>query len=754
LGLGLAFGLIPALALAALLGTLDRRHSVPAPPPRGGPVLLKGWIDSAPERAGSGWRASLEVEDVLRGDSLGAASDWRRVRLRVRARVALPPYGSLCVWHGRVRPARPPRNFDAYDERGELRAVGAAGVLEVESVRILPGARGPAWRREAIEPLRTRLAASLRATLAPAQAGLLGALVLGTREGVDPRTADAWRGLGISHILSISGMHVGLVATALLAVAGTPRRRKGILVLLGGVWLYSALGGLGPTLLRSSLMATWAALALYLGRGRQPLAALGLASLGLLWSGPERRYDVGLQLSCLSTAGLLVWSGPLARLAERLSQHGGKGRALAWLVASGGIGIAAQAATLPLVVWHFGQISWCSPLANLLFVPLTDIALGLGLAGSPLALLSGTLARPLWLVSGGLLYAAEHLSQFVTGSVETRVLLESSLACCVAAAIFAAAILAGGLAHSRGRRRSLAGCLGCAALACGFIAWRSARPALPAWRLEALDVGQGDALVLTLGTATWLVDTGDAQPADKGARVVVPHLQRLGVRRLRGVVLTHPHRDHCGGAGAVLRAVAVDTLYLAAASRTDTLYQSIRAAAPGVPVRFLATGSRLELGPGYEARVLWPDSTDVLRSGPNGCSVVLWARGERFPDLLAMGDLETDGEARLLETWRAALVAAAPDLLVLKAGHHGSRTSSTPALLDAADPELALVSVGVHNRYGHPSARTLAALAAHGCTVLRTDRGGAVRLCLRGTMLWLERPGERARSALAPERPG
>jgi competence protein ComEC len=539
-------------------------------------------------------------------------------------------------------------------------------------------------------------------------------------------------------------MHIGLVAGALLVVCGSPYRRRGLLGLLTGMWIYAALGGLGPTVLRSCAMATWGALGLHLGRLRQPLRGLGLASLLLVLQAPERRHDLGLQLSCLSTAGLLVWAPPLARLALRLAARGWIGRLAAWTLCSGGIGLAAQAATLPLTLHHFGVLAWISPLANLVFVPLTDAALVLALLGAPLVLASETLGRPLLLLAGGLLALGDWIGAAVTSGLETRVFLPASPAAVAAAALLGAAVLGLGLAVAARHRGRTRACGLTALAATAALAWCAVRPERPTWQLEALDVGQGDALVLQVGAETWVVDAGDARPADQGARVLVPHLRRAGVHRLRGLVLTHPHRDHIGGALSVARAVPIDTLYAAAASRADPAYAALRAAVPAVPWRMLRRGARLALGPAYEAVVLWPESTDVLGSGANGCSLVLWATGSRGPDLLLQGDLEADGEARLGTAWGAQLAAAAPRFAILKAGHHGSDTSSTPAFLGLVQPEVAVLSVGAHNRYGHPGRRALATFAAQGCSVLRTDRGGAVRLRRRGTALWLERPGARA----------
>jgi competence protein ComEC len=471
-----------------------------------------------------------------------------------------------------------------------------------------------------------------------------------------------------------------------------------------------------------------------------------VASIALVGTAPERRYDLGLQLSCLATAGLLAAAPLAARAGTALASRGVAGRLAAWVVASAAIGLAAQAATLPLQLQIFGAVSWCAPLANLVLVPLTDAALVLALVGAPLALVWAALGRPLLLVAGGLVHATCEIAALTTRAAEMRLFPRVDALSVGCAWVLALAVLsAAASAIRRGARATRL--LGALALSSAVVlVVVCVRPSAPDWRLEALDVGQGDALLLTVDRAAWLVDTGDARPVDSGARVVVPQLRRSGIHRLRGLVLTHPHRDHCGGAASVLAALPVDTLYVARVSAADTAYARLRAAYPHVAVRELARGDVLQLAERYRAAVLWPDSADVLESGPNDCSIVLWAHGSQHPDVLLTGDLQADGEARLLEFAAGELAELGTSMLVLKAGHHGSDTSSTPEFLSAVQPDLALVCVGARNRYGHPGRRALADLARERCRVLRTDRGGAIRVVQRGAQLWVERPAERARS--------
>jgi competence protein ComEC len=738
-------GHVPAIALAMALGRLD--VAPPAPPLAAARAASAvGWIASAPERDGRGGVWCWFAVDAFAGPESAA---WRRRRLRLHAATPLSAYGTRIAVAGRIRPAAGPRNFGAADARAWLHAAGASAEFDAAAWRRIPGRAGPAWRRELLEPARARLQAAIESVLAPAAAGLLSALVLGRRDGIDPALAAAWSALGLTHVLSISGMHVALVAAALVAIAGAPCRGRGLVAFVSGLWAYAALGGLGPTVLRAALMATWAACALYAGRARTPLVALAVASMILVLDAPERRQDLGLQLSCLSTAGLLCWAPVLARLAARGAARGGVVRWAAAAGAAAGIGLAAQAATLPLVVWRFGVVPWIAPIANLVAVPASDVALVLALVGAPVSLVCESLGRPLLVAAGALVHGLTWASVAAVTRGETRWFVPADVTTVAGAAVFAATACACGLAASAGRVRCarVLAALGGVALALFVVAclW----PRAPAWQVEALDVGQGDALLVRVGRSAWLVDTGDARPVDRGARVVLPHLRRSGVRRLRGLVLTHPHRDHCGGAAAVLAGIAVDTVYVARASWEDSLYAGLRRIQPQVAWRALARGDTLSLAPGYRAAVLWPWPRDTIESGANDCSLVLWARGTPYPDLWLMGDLETAGEVQLVAA-DASVASGAPHFALLKAGHHGSDTSSTPAFVDALRPEVALISVGAGNRYRHPGRRALATLAARGCTVVRTDQGGAVRIVQRGATLWLERPASRRLALAAP----
>jgi competence protein ComEC len=288
----------------------------------------------------------------------------------------------------------------------------------------------------------------------------------------------------------------------------------------------------------------------------------------------------------------------------------------------------------------------------------------------------------------------------------------------------------------RGRARSRV--LVAGALA-GIVAWPGllALQSLGTVELLVVDVGQGDAIALRTPRGRWvLVDAGPAWEGDPGASPVVRSLRRRGVRRLEALILTHPDLDHVGGAPAVLAAFPVGEILDPGEPAGKSAYVAVLEAASrlGIPWRQARAGD-LRSWDGLDLRVLHPGSGPAaLAEGDtdsNDASVVLAVAFGSFEALLT-GDAPTSVE-------RALLAGVSRELEVLKVGHHGSLTSTDPALLAHAHPALALVSVGRRNRYGHPAPDVLERLAAAGASVRRTDEEGTLSVLGREDGTWLVR---------------
>ncbi|MFO7544850.1 MAG: DNA internalization-related competence protein ComEC/Rec2 [Trueperaceae bacterium] len=650
------------------------------------------------------------------------------------------PTGEV-TFEGVVEPAAGKRNPGGFDYAAYLRRRGVSGQLFVE--RVVTAGSGVR--------LRERLLAGVRRGLPEQTAALMAAMTLGERGDLGA-LRERFAAAGLAHVLALSGLHVGVLLAAIgRALAPLGRRRYPALMLVTVGFV--ALVGPSPSVMRAATMALAVLVGLAFGSGRvEPWTALALAATVGLLHAPQMLFDASFQLSYLAVAGMLVFLPPWAArfsaagLAPSPSRRQ-EGRPPFWprvrhaAVVGGAASVAAQLPSLSLVAGSFGAVPVFSAVVNVVAVPLAGLLVPMGF----LAGVAGLVALPLasW-VNRATAVTAEAL--LAVAAIGERL---PSLAwgevgwlghACWGATVVALAAWAHGLLRAR---HALT-----VALVAGATTW-----AVPArWAppdIWYLDVGQGDAVLLRLpGGGRVLIDGGGTpfSDYDVGARVVLPALRALGVHRLDLVVATHPDADHVEGLLPVLEHLPVGMLVTGPAAPGVRLDEQLRALAQarGVPVHQALRGERIHVGKRAGRRgELQGDRREGLREGrwasdavlevvnpgadaaarvvsaPNETSValVLWLEGS--PRTVFLGDLGIDTETRL----------AVPPLDVLMVGHHGSRGSTSEALVRAVGPRLAVVSVG-RNRYGHPHPTVIERLAAHGAKVLTTLEHGAVRVGL------------------------
>lgn len=724
-----------------------------------GALLLAGRMALAPPDAGDPAPPVGDGPWSMLVEAVGSPRDGRQVATLsilsgrpdlpvTRLAASLPRYppiepGDVVTVEGRTR-ERPDSPYGRYLERS-----GAWGTLLADRMEVVPGPDGPArlerWRRAAGEAL-TRV-------LPEPEAGLAAGILIGLRDRVDRDVAAAFTTAGVSHVVAISGWNIAIVAAAIGAVAGRLGRRRRAVVTGLAVVGYIAFAGASPSVLRAGAMAGVVLLARESGRSGRAAAALGWAAVLLLIADPGLVSDAGFQLSTLATAGLIAWATPTAERLHRLT----RGHLPGWLTESLGVSLAAQLATLPIVLASFGRIALIAPGINLLVVPLVAPAMAAGIVamagglllglGAPSAL-GAALAVPAWVSLRLMISIVDAAAAVPFASVEVEPSVGTLLALSLAATIVAVARQRAGHPPGRGRQAASAGgavaprprtsarvppgaptrvrriatIAVVAALVCtGAIA--ATRPPGVA-RLSVLDVGQGDAILLEGSRGGRLLVDGGPDPD----RLLVELDRRLPPwdRRIDVVILSHPHEDHVAGLALLLRRYRVGRVLEPGMRGPGPGYSAwlTALAGDGATTRgLIAAGDRLQVDDvGLEAR--WPIRGTVPADPPdsgtgiNNVSVVLLGTvGERR--FLLTGDVEKDVDPSLL-------AAGLPRVDVLKVAHHGSRTATTDAFLAAVQPRVAIASAGADNPYGHPARATVDRLIATGARVYRTDVDGSV----------------------------
>ncbi len=575
--------------------------------------------------------------------------------------------------------------------------------------------------------MRAALARPIELLVPGSDGAILLGIVLGERAGIPRELSRAFAASGTTHLLAISGFNMTLVAGALaLALRGRVGPVANGALSVAAIAAYSALVGSGPSVLRAALMSCVAALGVASGRRAATANALCAAVTLMLLGDPRAVDDVGLQLSALATAGLVLWQPEIAARLRVLPPP-----------LRGGISttLAATLPTLPVIAGAFGRVSLVSPLANLVCVPLFPLLMLAGAATSLAGAVSLDLARPVALVAwASALALRTAVEAFAALPLASLSLPDGPLTGILIGALEIAAF---GVVPRLARRNTLdlsrlrglvAGPLVPARLAAivlgialtpvaAAVAWPAAHQGA---RVIALDVGQGDAYLVELDDALLLIDGGPdpARLIDELAATLPPWRHRIDV-----VALTHAHTDHGAGLVALFDryevGLAIEPAGLNPSILTDLWAQATAKAA--VERRAVRSGDRISLGAASIA-VLAPDP-DLLVDTPD---LVLRVASGAFSALF-LGDAVEDAQLRLLER---------PDSLrarVYVPPHHGAATPYARALRHAAAPEVALISVGAGNRYGHPTPQTLEALA--GVPVYRTDHDGTVEISLDGARL-------------------
>jgi competence protein ComEC len=759
------------------------------------PLRWRGILRADPLRLPWGVRYDIDLEQVQTTGEWHAVHGGFRASYFFDARVPGNPKPVRAGQRVEVLArARLIRNFGdpgAFDYRGAMQQQGIDLTATLRNPALMQELNGPAPRlSHYMARLRGRLLDDLDVILSPKEdrVAIARAMLLGDRSFLDSQEAESFRETGSFHVLVVAGLHVGFFA-ALFFWAGKklhlPTAAR-VLVTIAALCFYMAIIEDRPPIIRAALMAIIYLLALTLYRRVALVNVVSMAAIAILLFRPSEIAQASFQLSFFAAGIIAAVAQPLLeRTAEpyyRALQHlgdvtrdgsyapkatelrldlrslSGRMRSLLpsrlagyadqivvfpcrvglrlWELAV--LSIALQIGMLPLLARDFHRVSFIAPVANIPAVLLTGVIVPFGFV----SLAASAMWRGLGIVLGhvlslliGLLAASTHwFALLPSSSIRVPSPPTALLAC------FLAAVLALSAAILMSQRWG-AGIASGFVLACAALIILYPFPArFEHGRLEitVLDVGQGDSIFVAFPDGhTMLVDAGGLPGAnyihgmrpglDVGEDVVSPFLWSRGLKRIDTLVMTHPHEDHLGGMPAVLRNFRVGELWVGRDEDTPG-YQKVLAEAKArkTPVVHRFRGDHFERG-GTRVSVLWPDSSDPARA-LNDDSLVL--RLEDGADsFLLTGDIERAVERRILANGDE--IASS----FLKVPHHGGKTSSTPAFLDAVHPAIAAISAGEANPYGHPSPDTVERIRAEGTRLFRTDRDGAVTAITDGASM-------------------
>ncbi|GBD02491.1 ComE operon protein 3 [bacterium HR18] len=692
-------------------------------------------VRSAPQPTSYGLRFRAEVQMLLVGkDTLRLPFFLEIVVSGVDTlQHGLPELrcGDQIFVGGRLEPLPAPRNPGQIDHRPRLRRQGVVAQLRVQDPRLLqPIVSGQCFPYSWLEPLKRRIKQDLTQAIPDPEAqSIVQALVLGDRSGLHWETRGQLGRAGLAHLLAISGLHVMFVGLVLYALLRPLLLRLGLswwgmewtrtlltlLIVLGYVWLAGA-----PASAVRALVMTGLLLGATLRQvPAHPFNSLGAAALLILLVDPSQLFEPGFQLSFAAVCGLIGGLGSLQQHLPKRLLRSSIGR---YLTGSLLATLTATLTTAPFMLLHFGYVSWAGLPLNLIGIPLGSGALSAGLLTALSALLSPAVGQlfggAATLCAQGLLWLGSLADKAFAGWVMYYPHPPLWL-------LLLPPLLLGLLSRSfKFRRLALGLMLGCS---CAGV-WLS-RPVSPTLDVVFFDVGHGDAtLIRTPNGRHLLIDVGGY--AFEEATLywnVLPFLRWQGIHYLDVLLLTHPDADHIGGAPTLLRRIKVGRVLDNGASDTSRIAREVQQVLDSLGLaRYpLAAGDTIHLEDAVVLQVLAPGVASMQPSDNERSVVLRMVYGNTR--WLFLGDAEAGLESQLVRAYGALLQSD-----VVKVGHHGSSTSSTPALVEAVFPETthagwAVISTGwrgvspqVHQRWLQQKAKVWIT-ATSGALWLRSD---------------------------------
>jgi competence protein ComEC len=688
------------------------------------------------------------------------------------------------------------RDAGAFDRRGYLAGQNIHLLATLRASSLLERISAPpATMGTRLARLRALLRERLDALYpeSPQTAGILRAMLLGDRSFVDQAESVDFQKTGVFHVLVVAGLHVGALAFFLYWLGNKLRlpRTLATVLLLGALFAYMAVVEQRAPVLRAGLMTGIVVLAGFFYRRLEILNSAAVAALVLLVAKPSSAFDTSFQLSFLAIgciAGIAVpwmerhvqpyvgalhgWrdvtrdgafsarqaqfrldlraaaSAMTSRLSARNARwsqdFGVKGlgwslRALEMIALS----VVLQFGMLPLMARDFHRVTVLGPVANLFAVPLTGVIVPLGFFTLGGAVVAPPIARVLAWPLGWLVALQGHVVSWFAGFAHGSYRIPGPpvrvtiffFACGI---LLAVGLRAEGWLGKRMKWVAAAGLL----LASVVIATYPFPAAVERGALEVdvLDVAQGDSiLVISPRGSTLLIDGGgrfagfrgreEFPGPDPGEEAVSAYLWSRGIQRLDAVALTHAHQDHIGGLKAVLENFRVGRLWLGRETETPALGQLKQIAErKHIRIEHELRGQSF-LWDGVQVDFLWPQisAEEIAAGAKNNDSLVVRLQYKERSVLLP-GDAEKQAEYAMLSGTEAGKLHAD----VLKVGHHGSKNSTMPEFLESVGPQIAIISAGEQNPYGHPSPELLERLRGSGARILRTDEEGAVQVVTDG----------------------
>ena len=698
-------------------------------------VELSGTISEYPKSNGQVIQVVIDAKNILEGGRIfgtsgGVVTSIRMQDIDSAARDSLT-YGRDIFLRGKLVGLAGPRNPGDADLRQYYQAGNIwARFYHNRLTRIRLGPVRENLLSMMVYPVRKSMAGRFERFVGGQEAAFLKGLIIGDRNEIQPDLKEAFVNAGVMHIIAVAGLHVGLVSVVFLSVLAALRipKRMQLLSLAVVLVFFVFLTGSAHPVVRAVIMALVMIGGTFLERRTDVYNSLAAAAIILLLLDARNLFQAGFQLSFSSVFFIVYLHPRCTALFRSLPKSARELPILKFVLDLVVVSFSAAVGTLPFMSLYFGKISVIGLLANIIVVPVTGIVLALGLTTIAASCISvwicSVYAATTKLVAHFLLKVISFFGGLSFAYIDSHFSFWSTIA------FYSFVIMAANIQNKDLVRRFIVLLLVVANVAM-YGSINRGNGENEKLKVYFLDVGQGDAIYIEFPNGkNLIVDAGPrTSTTDAGSRFIAPFLKSQGVHRLNTLVMSHPDGDHIGGMPYLMRHFAVDRIVDGGSYSNSNLSKECLHLIDSLRIGHdVDTAGRIIAGCGNvrlyilnPPNVLVREDTTVTVSFNNQSVVLKLLYGQT--GLLLTGDAEVPAEERMIQTYNGFLGAN-----ILKAGHHGSITSSSPDFLNTVRPQLAIISVGLNNKFGHPSQQVLDRLKTMHCEYERTDEAGAVLL--------------------------
>jgi len=677
-------------------------------------IQVSGNVLSISKNSSGGKRLDLAVTNTKLSDFTSEMKFKSRILWDNELPVEL---GDQIEIAGTVIPVSEPRNPTQFDYKAFLESRNIYTQIRVDSVvRINPDSSLFSWisiRKKALKLVDQNFD-SVTAPIAKA-------LLLGYKNELEGNTKQAFARSGLSHIMAVSGLHVGLIIAPFWLIIPYFWTKKhgtkiGLALLILILIFYAGLTGFSVSVLRASVMAVLLTYGKLFSKSSDSLNLMGIAALVILLFDPSQLFEIGFQLSFSAVLIILLVLPVIQNLIPYWVRIKWYGAPVMVII----ISLVVQLGLYPLQAFYFGEVSLISPLANALFVPLLSIIVPLSLLA---LIISSVIPAVGFFINYPSLVFLGVLNDFVSFSSQlSQSWFEVQKPGILIFLFWISFVLMIGSWRNPNIKWKL---MAVSLFFLFFVPLDSAFKKFesPKMIVTILDVGQGDATFLqTPNGKNILIDAGVWSPgSNSGKQILLPFFKENNIQKLDAIFLSHPHADHIGGINDLINETEIDTIYNSGFEYESNLYRNYIKLAKSreIPVVSLKAGTKVYLDENLLILVLGPEK-GKFNNDPNQHSLVLnIIHGEN--EFLFTGDAGEDQERRLVENYGHLL-----DTDFLKVGHHGSKTSSELFFLKEVTPDIAVVSVAEQNRFGHPHPEAVERLESTQSEIYYTSRDKAL----------------------------